>query len=150
MQVLKYYQSLKLLWTNLWALLVKLIWKKEDISTHCVDNSFEMFIYSTISPLSSNLYFYSFDTPQIAKWMSRLICFLTQISDRLQWLDWIRYSVTEFLFPPDWYNGMSYKDNFVADNEQSKILAMARLRQLRVTSRKFSIFRFHELVLIIA
>lgn len=58
-----------------------------------------------------------------------------QVSNRLQWFDWIRYSVTEYLFPNGWYNGdKSYEPGFTADTEASKVLAMARIRQLRVKS----------------
>ena len=53
------------------------------------------------------------------------------------WMDWIRYAVTEFLFPPGWYNRNVYPKGFVADNAQSKVLAMARIRQLRVQPSMF-------------
>lgn len=55
-----------------------------------------------------------------------------EVSNRLDWFDWARYSVIEYLFPTGWYNGnKDYKAGFVADNEASKILAMARFRMLR-------------------
>ena len=50
----------------------------------------------------------------------------TEIVNRLQWMDWVRYSVTEYLFPPGWYNDMPVPKNFIADNSASKVLAMAR------------------------
>ena len=46
--------------------------------------------------------------------------------NRLQWIDWVRYGVTEYLFPPGWYNNEEVPKNFVADNSASKVLAMAR------------------------
>lgn len=63
-----------------------------------------------------------------------------KVSNRLQWFDWIRYSVTEYLFPNGWYNGdKSYEPGFTADTEASKVLAMARIRQLRVKSSKLRV-----------
>ena len=65
-----------------------------------------------------------------------------QLENRLMWMDWIRYAVTEFLFPPGWYNRNVYPKGFVADNAQSKVLAMARIRQLRVQPSMFiAVFR---------
>ena len=64
-----------------------------------------------------------------------------QVRDRIDWLEWLRYSVTEYLFLPMWYNRQPYINNFVADNAQSKILAMARTRQLRVKPSE-SVFLF--------
>lgn len=59
------------------------------------------------------------------------------MSNRLDWFDWARYSVIEYLFPTGWYNGnKDYKAGFVADNEASKILAMARFRMLRAKNSK--------------
>ena len=42
------------------------------------------------------------------------------------------YSVVEYLFPDGWYNKMKYEEGFVADSAASKVLSMARIRQLRV------------------
>ena len=76
-----------------------------------------------------------------------------QITSRLEWLDWVRYSVTEYMFPPFWYNHNPniqqepFPKNYVADNAQSKVLAMSRLRQLRVKPSKLIFFNkeFHLL-----
>ena len=54
-------------------------------------------------------------------------------------MDWARYSIVEVLFPPFWYNHKKFGkelQGFVADSAQSKTLAMARLRQLRVNKSK--------------
>ena len=70
---------------------------------------------------------------------SMINCPYSQVMNRLHWIDWLRYSVTEFLFPPFWYNGKEYGrelKNYVADNAASKVLAMARVRQLRVKNSK--------------
>ena len=60
-----------------------------------------------------------------------------QVMNRLEWFDWARYSVIDYLFPFGWYNwditrDFEYKKGFTADTMASKVLAMARFRQLRV------------------
>ena len=50
----------------------------------------------------------------------------------------------DYLFPFGWYNWedtreFEYKKGFTADSMASKVLAMARFRQLRVKPRKFGV-----------
>ena len=59
---------------------------------------------------------------------------------RAEWFDWARYSVIEYLFPKGWYNHddlpegkkFTFPKGMIADSATSKLLAMARFRQLRV------------------
>lgn len=59
---------------------------------------------------------------------------------RAEWFDWARYSVIEYLFPKGWYNHddlpegkkFTFPKGMIADSATSRLLAMARFRQLRV------------------
>ena len=54
-----------------------------------------------------------------------------------QYWSWIENKFIPYLFPASWYNGDPYMARFVADTEPSKIISMARMRQLRVKKSKF-------------
>nr|XP_047143727.1 uncharacterized protein LOC100197078 [Hydra vulgaris] len=57
------------------------------------------------------------------------------VGSNVDWFTWAKYGVIDYLFPNSWYNGdiKGYPKGFVADAASSKVLAMARFRQLRVT-----------------
>ena len=73
----------------------------------------------------------------------KLLLNLLQITQRQEWFDWARYSVIEYLFPIGWYNREATNNKFpyptgmIADTATSKVLAMARFRQLRVKKSKW-------------
>lgn len=61
----------------------------------------------------------------------------TQVSSQSAWYTWVEESLIPYLFLEKWYNDdPRYKIGFVADNEPSKVLALARFRQLRVQKSK--------------
>ncbi|XP_065658340.1 uncharacterized protein LOC100206152 isoform X5 [Hydra vulgaris] len=68
------------------------------------------------------------------------------VATNTDWFHWTRYSVIEYLFPDGWYNNkMKYPAGFVADSASSKVLAMARFRQLRVSQNsctKHPVFKY--------
>jgi len=61
-----------------------------------------------------------------------------------EYWNWIDKTFIPYLYPNKWYNDIApYKAQFVADTEPSKVIAMARMRQLRVkknTCTKHPIF----------
>jgi len=73
------------------------------------------------------------------------------VTTRAEWFDWARYSVIEYLFPTGWYNAngtnnaFKYPRDMIADAASSKVLAMARFRQLRLknedTCTKHEVFQ---------
>ncbi|XP_065658368.1 uncharacterized protein LOC100211692 isoform X4 [Hydra vulgaris] len=67
------------------------------------------------------------------------------IASITDWWDWIMHSVVEYLFPDGWYNNMKYEKGFAADNAASKVLSMARIRQIRVkpmSCEKHPVFKY--------
>ena len=62
---------------------------------------------------------------------------MQRLTKDIEWLDWVEHGLVPYLFPGIWYNGNpNYNTGFVADNEPSRILAMARFRQMRVKKGK--------------
>ncbi|XP_065066412.1 uncharacterized protein LOC135692255 [Rhopilema esculentum] len=70
---------------------------------------------------------------------------LEQVTRVEQYWSWIEDKFIPYLFPGTWYNGDPYMVRFVADTEPSKIISMARMRQLRVkknTCTKHPVFKY--------
>ena len=60
---------------------------------------------------------------------------MTRVEEYWKWID---KTFIPYLYPGKWYNGIApYKHQFVADTEPSKIIAMGRMRQLRVKKSMF-------------
>ena len=71
-----------------------------------------------------------------SKYISSLVLQVTRVEEYYNWLE---NTFIPYLYPGKWYNGDPYKKQFVADNEPSRIISMARMRQLRVKRSKFSL-----------
>eukprot|EP00794_Sanderia_malayensis_P008930 gene8930-9882_t len=70
---------------------------------------------------------------------------VSKVEDYWSWLD---NTFIPYLYPGKWYNGNpNWTHGFVADTEPSKIISMARMRQLRVKKNKCTIHpMFKDLV----